>query len=151
MILNDINFFQEAIHIDSMKVTFGISGMRIHLDNLSVWLVRFAFLLSVFSFSGYVGNSDPQKQTTQTELLLSSPSRTRQSTPSYYDKLEHFSAPNYPTSKPNSAHGLSAYNILVQVQLERLSFLYRHIKPYLPLVRLNQFLKDQNRIASRLT
>ena len=124
---------------------------RIHLDKLSVWLVRFAFLLSVFSFSGYVGNSDPQKQSTQTELLLSSPSRTRKPTPSYYDKLEHFSSPNYPISKANSVHGLSAYNILVQVQLERLSFLYRHIKPDLPFVRTDQFLKDQNRIASRLS
>lgn len=42
-----------------------------HKSRLSNWVLIAAFLFSVFSFSGYVGNAKTQPKTTQTEFVSS--------------------------------------------------------------------------------
>ncbi len=90
-----------------------------HASRLSNWFLIAAFVLSVFSFSGYVGNDKTQLKTTQTEFVSSYKTkkvrRTLSLTKAFafvYSEIPPLSILGYET------HFLIAFNRLIKTQID---------------------------------
>lgn len=90
-----------------------------HAGRLSNWVLIAAFVLSVFSFSGYVGNAKTQLKTTQTEYVSSYKTKKVIRTLSLakacvfvYSNIPPLSILGYET------HFLIAFNRLIKTQID---------------------------------
>ena len=94
-----------------------------HKDKLTKWLLTVTLFFSIFTFSGYVGNSQSrQQQATQTELVISNNHKTCKRTISYKKAfvLNGFSEP-FNCLYKNWTNTLFTYNILIKVNLDTIS------------------------------
>jgi len=92
-------------------------------DRLTKWLLTVTLLFSIFTFSGYAGNSQSrQQETTQTELVVSNNHKICKQAISYKKGLEliSFISPLNSSDK-NWINSLITYNILTKVKLDNIS------------------------------
>ena len=94
-----------------------------HKDKLTKWLLTVTLLFSIFTFSGYAGNSQSrQQQTTQTELVISSNHKTCKRTISYKKAIVLIRCNDFLISPYKCwTNTLSTYNILTKVKFDSIS------------------------------
>jgi hypothetical protein len=100
-------------------------------DKLTKWLLTVVLFFSIFTFSGYDGNSQSrQQQATQTELVISNCHKTCNRTISYKKAFGLFSYNNFFISPcKNWTNTLFTYSILTKVKLDSISSQFYSHKP----------------------
>jgi hypothetical protein len=100
-------------------------------DKLTKWLFTVTLLFSIFTFSGYAGNSQSrQLETNQTELVVSNYSKICKRAVSYKKgvELSHLISP-LSNSDKNWINVLFTYNILAKVKLDNISRQFYYYVP----------------------
>jgi hypothetical protein len=100
-------------------------------DRLKKWLLTVTLLFSIFTISGYSGNSQSRPlETTQIELVASNNPKIYKRSVSYKKGIElfHFISP-LNSSYKNWANALFTYNILTKVKLNTISRQFYSHKP----------------------
>jgi hypothetical protein len=98
-------------------------------NKLTKWFLTVTLLFSIFTFSGYSGNSQSkQLENIQTEIVVSNNLKTLKKTVSYKKGIELTAfVPLYNNFDKNWANALFTYNILTKVRLNTISSeLYSH-------------------------
>ena len=94
-----------------------------HKDKTTKWLLTVTLFFSIFTFSGYAGNSQSrQQQATQTELVISNNHKTCKRTISFKKAFELISCNDFLISPyKNWTNTLFTYNLLTKVKLDSIS------------------------------
>jgi hypothetical protein len=92
-------------------------------DKLTKWLLTVTLFFSIFTFSGYAGNSQSrQQQATQTELVISNNHKTCKRTISFKKAFELVSCNAFFISPyRNWTNTLLTYNLLSKVKFDSIS------------------------------
>ncbi len=99
-------------------------------NRLTKWLLTVTLLFSVFTFSGYAGNSQSrQLETTHTELVVSSNPKIYKRAVSYKKGMELILFSPLISSDKNWVNTLLTYNLLTKVKLDTISRQYYSHKP----------------------
>lgn len=94
-----------------------------HKDKLTKWLLTVTLFFSIFTFSGYAGNSQSRQQlATQTELVISNNHKTCKRTISFKKAFELTSCKDFLINPyTNWTNTLYTYNLLTKVKLDSIS------------------------------
>ncbi len=90
-------------------------------EKQTIWLLSVALLLSIFSFSGYLTNSQSLQQATQTELVLTSKHKTTKRVVSFYNAFEISKSGTVHVSNSHQANYLLSYNRFIEIRFKNLS------------------------------
>jgi len=101
-----------------------------HKDKLTKWLLTVTMFFSIFTFSGYAGDSQSrQQQPTQTEIVISNHKTWKRTIP-FKKAFERISCNDFLVSNcKNWTNTLFTYNILTKVKLDSISRQFCSHKP----------------------